>query len=49
MILMPFMLEDIRSDINFKKRESVGLAGMIEVMIGTEPVPIDAVNPPIFS
>ena len=48
-MLIPDMTEDNCSEINFKKRESVGLAGMIEVMIGTELVPIDAVNPPIFS
>lgn len=48
-MLIPDMTEDNCSEINFKKRESVGLAGMTEVMIGTEPVPIDAVNPPIFS
>jgi len=45
---MPFILEDIRSDINFKKRDS-DFAGMIEVVIGIVFVPIDAVNPPIFS
>ena len=48
-MLMPDMIEDSCSEINFKKRESVGLAGMIEVIIGIVFVPIDAVNPPIFS
>ena len=46
--LMPVMIEDSCSEINFKKRDS-DFAGMIEVVIGTEPVPIDAVKPPIFS
>ena len=45
---MPDMIEDNCSEISFKKRDS-DFAGMIEVVIGTEPVPIDAVNPPIFS
>ena len=48
MILMPFMLEDIRSDINFKKRDS-DFAGMIILLTGIESVPIDANNPPILS
>ena len=48
MMLMPDMIEDNCSEINFKKRDS-DFAGMIEVVTGTEPVPIDAVNPPIFS
>ena len=45
---MPDMIEASCSEINFKKRDS-DFAGMIEVVIGTEPVPMDAVNPPIFS
>ena len=45
---MPVMTEDSCSEINFKKRDS-DFAGMIEVVIGTDPVPIDAVNPPTFS
>ena len=45
---MPVIIEDSCSDINFKKIDS-DFAGMIEVIIGTVPVPIDAVNPPIFS
>jgi hypothetical protein len=32
---MPFMIEDIRSDINFKKRDS-DLAGMIVLLTGIE-------------
>ena len=48
MMLIPDMIEDNCSEINFKKRDSY-FAGMIEVVTGTEPVPIDAVNPPIFS
>ena len=48
MMLMPDMIEDSCSEINFKKRDS-DFAGMIEVVTGTEPVPMDAVNPPIFS
>ena len=42
------MIEDSCSDINFKKRDS-DFAGMIEVVIGTVPVPIDAINPPTLS
>ena len=45
---MPVMIEDSCSEINFKKRDSE-FAGMIEVVIGIVPVPIDAVKPPIFS
>ena len=45
---MPVMIEDSCSEINFKKRVS-DFAGMIEVVIGIVPVPIDAVKPPIFS
>ena len=45
---MPDMIEDSCSEINFKKRDS-DFAGMIEVMIGTVPVPMDAIIPPIFS
>jgi len=48
MMLMPDMIEDSCSEINFKKRDS-DFAGMIEVVIGIVFVPIDAVNPPIFS
>ena len=48
MMLMPDMIEDSCSEINFKKRDS-DFAGMIEVVIGVVFVPIDAVNPPIFS
>ena len=48
MILMPFMLEDIRSDINFKKRDS-DFAGMIVLLTGIESVPSDANNPPILT
>lgn len=48
MMLIPDMIEDNCSEINFKKRDS-DFAGMIEVVTGTEPVPIDAVKPPIFS
>jgi len=48
MTLMPDMIEDSCSEINFKKRDS-DFAGMIEVVIGIVFVPIDAVNPPIFS
>jgi len=48
MILMPDMIEDSCSEINFNKRDS-DFAGMIEVVIGIVFVPIDAVNPPIFS
>ena len=47
-MLMPFMLEDIRSDINFKKRDS-DFAGIIVLVIGIESVPIDANIPPILS
>ena len=47
-MLIPVMIEDSCSEINFKKRDS-DFAGMIEVVIGTGSVPIDAVNPPIFS
>ena len=42
------VIEDSCSEINFKKRDS-DFAGMIEVVIGIVFVPIDAVNPPIFS
>ena len=45
---MPFMLEDIRSDINFKKRDS-DFGGMIVLLTGIESVPSDANNPPILS
>jgi len=48
MMLMPVMIEESCSEINFKKRDS-DFAGMIEVVIGIVPVPIDAVKPPIFS
>ena len=48
MILIPVMIEEICSEINFKKRDS-DFAGMIEVVIGIVFVPTDAVNPPIFS
>ena len=47
-MLMPVMIEDSCSEINFKKRDS-DFAGMIEVVIGIVPEPIDAVKPPIFS
>ena len=47
-MLIPVMIEDSCSEINFKKRDS-DFAGMIEVVIGTEPVLTEAVNPPIFS
>ena len=47
-MLMPVMTEDSCSEINFKKRDS-DFAGMIEVVIGIVPEPIDAVKPPIFS
>ena len=45
---MPDMIEDSCSEINFKKRDS-DFAGMIEVVTGTDPVPMDAIIPPIFS
>jgi len=48
MILIPVMIEEICSEFNFKKSDS-DYAGMIEVVIGIVFVPIDAVNPPIFS
>ena len=48
MILMPDMIDDSCSEINFKKRD-YDFAGMIEVVIGIVSVPIDAVKPPIFS
>ncbi|SVE19639.1 uncharacterized protein METZ01_LOCUS472493 [marine metagenome] len=48
MMLIPAMIEESCSEINFKKRDS-DFAGMIEVVIGIVFVPIDAVNPPIFS
>ena len=47
-MLIPVMIEESCSEINFKKRDS-DFAGMIEVVIGIVFVPIDAVNPPIFS
>ena len=47
-MLIPVMIEDSCSEINFKKRDS-DFAGMIEVIIGTEPVLTEAVNQPIFS
>ncbi len=47
-MLIPVIIEDICSEINFKKRDS-DFAGMIDVVIGIELVPIDAINPPIFS
>ena len=47
-MLIPVMIEDSCSEINFKKRDS-DFAGMIEVIIGTEPVLTEAVSPPIFS
>ena len=47
-MLMPVMIEESCSEINFKKRDS-DFAGMIEVVIGIVFVPIDDVNPPIFS
>jgi len=42
------MIEDIRSDTNFKKRDS-DFAGMIVLLTGIESVPIDANTPPILS
>ena len=48
MMLIPVMIEESCSEINFKKRDS-DFAGMIEVVIGMVSVPIDAVKPPIFS
>jgi len=48
MMLIPAMIDESCSEINFKKSDS-DFAGMIEVVIGIVFVPIDAVNPPIFS
>ena len=42
-MLIPLMIEDNCSDIDFKKRDS-DFAGMIEVVIGIVFVPIDAVT-----
>ena len=47
-MLIPVLIEDSCAEISFKKRDS-DFAGMIEVVIGTEPVLTEAVNPPIFS
>jgi len=48
MMLIPVMIEESCSEINYKKRDS-DFAGMIVVVIGMVFVPIDAVIPPIFS
>jgi hypothetical protein len=45
---MPFMIDDICSDINFKKSDSF-FGGMIMVLVGTGSLVIDADIDPIFS
>ena len=45
---MPCMIDDICSDINFKKSDSF-FEGIIIVLVGTGPLVIDADIDPIFS